>query len=275
MVRVKTDLTEGELWAREELGALLAARFSPPAVARFLVHSQVRTNAQRVERADTARRMRAWVTVGAGAYLALAASGDPVARRALKSSLRWWAATWVMLDWHIAMFETEDGRPRNLGPADAVTLARCWMVPLAADTPTPLLCLSAWASDGLDGRLARAGEPTRAGRDLEGLVDTCFAAAALSGAVKQGWIGRPAAACELLRLGAGFAYALWIYFGTADAPDPAVTKAARQTTPVRVAGLVAAGLRRRRLADALVVGGSAWSMAVVVRSLRRGASTDA
>ena len=35
-------LTEGELWAREQLTALLAARFSPPAAGRFLLASQRR-----------------------------------------------------------------------------------------------------------------------------------------------------------------------------------------------------------------------------------------
>jgi hypothetical protein len=35
-----------------------------------------------------------------------------------------------MLDWHLGMAEGGDGRPRaRLSPADAVTLARFWLVP--------------------------------------------------------------------------------------------------------------------------------------------------
>jgi hypothetical protein len=37
-----------------------------------------------------------------------------------------------MLDWHLGMFETDDGRPRRLGPADALTLSRVSLVPTVA-----------------------------------------------------------------------------------------------------------------------------------------------
>lgn len=260
-------ITEGERWSREQLQVLLDARFGPRAVARFLAASQRRANAERAARPQTARRMRAWMLAGGAAHAGLAVAGEPGARRGLPAALGWWAVTWVMLDWHIGMIETEDGRPRNLGPADAATLARAWMVPLAARGAGPTLCLAAWASDGLDGRLARATEPTRLGRDLEGLVDTCFAAAALRGARHADTIPAWAVAGELARLGGGFAYALWIYFGHAEAPDARVTRAARLTTPVRVAGLVAAGAGRRRTAGALVAGGSMWSLAAVAAAL--------
>lgn len=262
-------LTEGERWSREQLEALLRARFSPRAIARFLVASQRRANAERAARPHTARRMRIWMLTGAGAHAGLAAAGDADARRGLPGALAWWAATWVMLDWHIGMVETEDGRPRNLGAADAATLARAWMVPLAARGAGPALCLAAWASDGLDGRLARATEPTRLGRDLEGLVDSCFAAAALRGARRADTVPAWAVVGELARLGGGFAYALWVYFGHAEAPEATVTRAARLTTPVRVAGLVAAGTEHRRTAGALVAGGSLWSLATVGAALWR------
>nr|MBA2347769.1 CDP-alcohol phosphatidyltransferase family protein [Solirubrobacterales bacterium] len=191
------ELTEGEQWAREQLAALLTRRFSPPAVGAFLLVSQRRANAERAARPATATRMRRWMLAGAVAYgaHALAARRGAAAFEvsfaqsneartpgrsrghadetapSLSAALAWWGATWVMLDWHIGMLETEDGRARNLGPADAVTLTRAWMVPLVARRPDPALVLAAWASDGLDGRLARATEPTRLGRDLEGLVD--------------------------------------------------------------------------------------------------------
>ena len=261
------DLTEGERWARDELSRLLARRFTPPAVARFLWSSSVRSAQIRRERPELARRARSWAALGTGVWVALAATGQEPFRRRLRPGLGWWALTTAMVDWHLGMVETEDGRPRALGPADALTLARAWLVPVAAHAPTPLVCIAAGASDVLDGRLARAGEPTRIGRDLEGLVDAAFAVAALRGALRRDWLGRPAVAGEAARLGAGLAYALYVYFGRATAPDPAVTRAARIVTPVRVAGLVVAGTGRRRLADALVAGGCAWSVGAVARAL--------
>ncbi len=251
-------LTEGERWSREQLAALRAGRFTPRAVAAFLVASQQRTNRERTARPVSARRSRAWIAAGTGAYGALAIA-DPRARAALPGTLAWWAATWVMLDWHLGMLETAEGVQRELGPADAVTLARCWAVPLAARGASPELCLAAWASDGLDGKLARATAPTRLG-ELEGLVDACFAAAALRGAWRSGALPGWAVAGELARLGGGFGYALWVWFGRVEAPDARVARAGRRSTPVRVAGLVAAGAGRRRLAAALVGGGSAWSL---------------
>jgi hypothetical protein len=176
-----------------------------------------------------------------------------------------------MLDWHIGMLEGEDGEPRNLSAADACTLARVWLAPAAADTPRPWMCALAFASDGLDGRLARAAVPTRLGRDLEGLADAAFAAAALRGARRRGWLGRAAAGAELTRIALGVGYALIVWLGAARAPDPRVLHAARATTPIRAGGLVAAGLGRRRLAGALVIAGAAWSgLATAAAVVRRG-----
>jgi len=266
---VSSPPTTGELWAREQLAVLLDARFAPRAVARFLVASQRRTNAERRARPATARRMRRWVGAGAAAWAALALADREPFRRQAGAFAAWWALTWLMLDWHIGMVETEDGRERNLGPADACTLARVWLVPAVADTPAPWMCAVAFVTDGLDGRLARATEPTRIGRDLEGLADWAFAAAALRGAVRSGRLGRGAARSELARLGIGLGYTLVVWFGSARSPDPRVLHAARVTTPVRAAGLVAAGLGRRRLAGALVAGGAGWSAAAIARALVR------
>ncbi len=259
-------LTEGERWARAELAELLARRFTPRAVAGFLLHSQRRASEVRAAQPALGRQAWSWMAVGAAAWAGLAAGGAEPFRRRARSGLAWWAACAVMLDWHLGMVETEDGRARALSVADALTLARAWLVPVAADSPTPIVCAAAAATDFLDGRFARREESTRIGRDLEGLVDTCFAAAALRAAQRREWVGRTAVRAELTRLGAGFAYALWIYFGRASAPDLVVTRAARVTTPVRVAGLVAAGLGRRRLAGALLAGGALASLAATARS---------
>lgn len=255
--------TEGELWTREQLERLLTRRFSPRAVAAFLLASQRRAAQVRRARPRLARRSRAWIAAGAVAYAA------PGLARRPRTAAAWWAATWLMLDWHLGMVETQDGRPRNLGPADAMTLVRAWMVPVALEAPTARLALAAFATDVLDGQLARATEPTRIGRDLEGLADSAFTAAALRGAVRRGWLAPTVAHAELARLGVGLAYALVVYFGAAQRPDPQVTRAARVTTPVRVAGVVAAAAGRPRAAAALVGGGAAWSAAAVARALAR------
>jgi len=274
-IAVCGHLTEGERWTREQLEVLLVRRFSPPAVAGFLVASQRRAGEVRRARPELARRSRAWIAVGAAAYAgtcavwsARGADGPPPLRP--RTAAAWWTATWLMLDWHLGMVETQDGRPRNLAVADAMTLARVWMVPVALVRPTAPLTLAAFATDVLDGRLARASEPTRIGRDLEGLADSAFAAAALRGAVRRRWLVPAVAHAEMARLSLGFAYALGVYFGSAQRPDPTVTRAARVTTPVRMAGIAVAGAGRPRLAAAMVGGGAVWSVGAMARALVRG-----
>jgi phosphatidylglycerophosphate synthase len=261
---VTQPLTEGERWAREELRLLRAARFSPLAVARFLARSQQRSNATRRARPRVARQAWSWMAAGAAASIALGA------RSLRRRGLVWWGCCAIVLDWHLGMLETEDGRPRGLCAGDALTLARAWMVPLAwEDLRTPVL-LAAAASDVLDGPLARRAGATRAGRDLEGLVDACFALAAVRGAMRAQRLPRTAAAAEVTRVAAGVAYATSLYFGAGKAPDPAVMRAGRMATLVRVAGLAAAARRHRRAAGALVATSSTWSAGAVVRAVRRG-----
>ena len=175
-----------------------------------------------------------------------------------------------MLDWHIGMVETEDGRPRNLGPADACTLARVWLVPAAADAPAPWMCALAFATDGAR-RAARAGGRADAHRARPRGARRLGVRGrgAVAARVRRGWLGRGGGGGELARLGAGLGYALVVWFGSASAPDPRVLHAARVTTPLRAGGLVAAGLGHRRSADALVVGGAAWSALAIARALRR------
>ena len=265
---VDNGLTEGERWAREQLQSLRARRFTPAAVAVFLFESWRRSTAKRRERSALARRARHWTVAGTVAWLALAAVGVEPFRGRLRDGLTWWSVTALMLEWHLGMIETEDGRPRNLNAADALTLTRAWLVPVALDSPTPLVCAAAAVTDTLDGPLARRAGPTRAGRDFERLVDACFAAAGLRGALRRGWLPPVVVAAELLRLGAGLGYATAAYFIRARAPRTQVLRAARAATAVRATGLALAGTSHRRTAAAFVAVGSSVSVALAGASLR-------
>jgi phosphatidylglycerophosphate synthase len=264
-------LTAGEVWAREQLELLLASRFAPGATGRFVAASWRRSAKIRAARPELARRAYTWLALGTAAWLAPAAAGVQPFRRRLGVGLAWWGSTSVMLDWHLGMFETEDGRPRQLGAADALTLARAWLVPVVADSPTVLVCGLAAVADALDGWLARRTEPTRAGRDLEGLVDACFALAALRGLTRAGRLGRAAGLAEASRLTAGVGYATFAYLGRVRAPEVPLVHAARSTSAVRFAGVLAAAAGRRRVGGALLVSGSVCSVALTALAARRSA----
>jgi len=254
-------LTAGERWVRGELQELLDARFAPVAVGRFLARSQGRANGVRRARPALARPEASWLAVGAAACTA-----------APGASLRWWAAVGVMLDWHLGMVESPDGEPQLLGPADALTLARAWLVPVALHHPSAAVVASGWGTDVLDGAAARARlggcGPTRAGRDLEGLVDACFGAAVLVGLRRRDRLGRVPVALEVGRVAAGLGYAVAAWFGRAAPPDRAVLGAARATTALRAAGMLAAAAGRRRDGDALLVVGSLAGLASAAAGFR-------
>ena len=254
--------TDGERWVREQLGVLLARRFTPSACARFLADSWRRSVAIQRARPQLARRAHRWAAIGALVWLALAAAGAEPFRRRLRGGLTWWAVSATMLDWHLGMVETADGRPRNLGAGDALTLARAWMVPIALDAPTPVVCAIAAATDALDGPLARRAGATRAGRDLEGLVDACFTAAALRGAWRRGWLPPAVVVAELLRLGVGVGYGLATYFGRARPPRAELLRAARATTALRAGGLALSGTPRRRTGAVMLAIGSIAAVAL-------------
>lgn len=237
--------------------------FTPRAIAAFLTASDVRAREVRSQRPALARRARRWELAGAGAHAACTLAGGRSARYALGTAA-WWAAVCLMLEWHLGMLESDDGQPRNLGTADALTLARTWLVPLIAADLHPGVLLAAAATDGLDGIAARASVPTRAGRDLEALADAAMFAAALGAARHRGTLSRSVVGLELARVGTGFAYGVAVYFTRAAPPAPWVLRAGRLTTPVRVAGLLAAATGRPRTANVLVGGGSAASIALLL-----------
>ncbi len=265
-------VTPGEEWIRLELARLQSRRYAPVAIAEFLAASQRRAGDVRRERPQLGRRARSWEAAGAAAWLGLACAGREPYRRRVVSGLAWWGLTSLMLEWHLGMVESEDGEPRNLGPADALTLARAWLAPVIADDLAPAALLAAGISDVLDGQIARAGVPTRAGRDLEGLADAAVLVAGLRCAWRQERVSRAVVGLELGRMAAGFAYAAGMYFAQLRAPSPTVVRAGRITTPIRVAGLLAAGTGRRRAANALIAAGSLASLAGLANALNRSGS---
>jgi SAM-dependent methyltransferase len=268
-------LTDGEQWTREQLRRLRDDGFRTAALWRFLLASQDRASAVRRLRPELARRERAVAAAGAGTWLALAGLGVEPFRGRVRIGLGAWTSTVLMLDWHLGMLETPDGRPRNLSAADAATLTRAWLVPAVADRPSAALCAIGFATDVLDGRLARATEPTRLGRDFEPLVDAAFAAAALRGARRRRWLSRAAIAAESVRVTAGLAYGVGVYFGRAKAPDPRVVQAARVFGPLRAAALILAGAGKRRTGDRLLLTASLLSIAAFAHALRPRAASFA
>ncbi len=254
-------ITEGERWAQAELHRLRDARWSPRAAAVFLRAAQTRANLTRRRRPDLARQQARWMLVGTAAWVVFtrAFPHGPLARTGGRGLL-WWGACALMVDWHLGMLETPDGRPVGLGIPDALTLTRAWLVPAVARYPHPLLLLIGGATDVADGMMARRTRTTRFGRDLEGLTDACLAAAALRAAARTGALSPLPAALEQTRLLAGLAYSVGGYVARGHAPDPVVRTHGRGSAPVRMAGLVAAGLGYRRLGDRLLVTGSALAV---------------
>jgi len=254
-------LTEGERWTQAELHRLRDARWSPRAAAVFLRAAQTRANRTRRRRPDLARQEARWMLVGTAAWVICARAtpcGPPA--RARGRGLLWWGGCALMVDWHLGMLETPDGRPVGLGIPDALTLTRAWLVPAVARYPHPSLLLIGAATDFADGVLARRTRTTRFGRDLERLADACFAAAALRAAARTGALSPLPAALEQTRLLAGVAYSAGAYFARGHAPEPGVTSRGRGSAPVRMAGLLAAGLGHRQLGDRLLVTGSALAV---------------
>jgi phosphatidylglycerophosphate synthase len=261
-------VTSGEQWAQAELRQLRARRFTPAAVVAFLAASERRADDVRRARPALARRARRWELAGAVAWSSLALGGREPFRRRAVSGLAWWGLVAAMLEWHLGMIESEDGEPRDLGSADALTLARAFLVPVIADNLDTAALTTAAVSDVLDGMAARATVPTRAGRDLEGLVDAAVLAAALRCAHRTGRLSPAVIALELGRITAGFGYTVAVYFALAQAPSETVLGAGRLTTPLRLTGLIAAGRGWRRSADTLLATGSLISILLLAYAMR-------
>jgi phosphatidylglycerophosphate synthase len=163
-----------------------------------------------------------------------------------------------MLDWHLGMAEGGDGRPRErLTAADAVTLARFWLVPAAPSAARshvglPLLIAAGGLSDWLDGVLARRAGRTRLGRDLDTTADLAFVLAIATAARRAGRLDRTGFWLLAGRQGLGLVLALAAVFGRARRP---AIRARRWGAALRVAGLLASTAGAPRWGTATLVAG--------------------
>jgi phosphatidylglycerophosphate synthase len=255
-------LTDGERWKAHELAKLQRRSYRPSAWVAFLRSSlELRRNANRRERPLMARQARAW---GAGGAVAWVAAYAAVRRREnlqlrLMPGLLWWLAVWRMLDWHLGMAEGGDGHPRErLSPADAITLARFWLVPAASGTAhssrgLPSVILLGGLTDWLDGSVARRRGRTRLGRDLDTTADLAFLTTVAFAARADGRISPLGFAVLTTRHLLGLAVALGAVFGRARRP---AIRARPWGAALRIGGLATCTSGARRSGTVLLVAGS-------------------
>jgi phosphatidylglycerophosphate synthase len=202
------QLTDGERWSRELLDRLRSERFTAPAWRRFFGDGFRRARGTRARRPQLVAQSREWGLAGLVAAL-------PFGARTAAS----WALWWAMVDWHLGMLETAEGRERQLSAADSLTLARLWAAPIVRRYPEPWLVAAGMATDLLDGALARRAGPTRLGRDFDSTADTLFLDCALRGSVERHGLDARLLSLERARLLVGSAVTLWSYFGESE-PAP-------------------------------------------------------
>jgi phosphatidylglycerophosphate synthase len=246
-------LTEGELWSRELLDRLRAERFTGPAWRRFFGDGFRRSRVIRARRPELLRQSRRWGATGLVAAL-------PFGPRAAA----WWALWWAMIDWHLGMLETAEGRERPLSAADALTLTRLWAAPVVRRHPEPWLVAAGMATDLLDGALARRAGPTRLGRDFDSTADTLFLDAALRGATERHGLDPRLLDLERARLLVGSVVTLGSYFGESE---PAPTQQNRGLAAVlAAAGALLAVLGRTRAAEPLIGAAIGYRTLIRVRA---------
>ena len=215
-------MTDGERWARAALQRLQDGGYSPAAWLRFIAESRARATETRQARPLLARQARRWGAVGGAAWLGRSLLAPR--RRVALVGLAWWALVWKMVDWHLGMVEGAKEEPRErLSPADALTLARFWLAPLAAAPSTrrsfAALLTAGAICDLADGRLAAHLGPTRLGREIDVTADIAFFGAATAGAARRGWLSPRAAGWLAARHAAALAFSTAHYILQA-APPP-------------------------------------------------------
>jgi phosphatidylglycerophosphate synthase len=176
-----------------------------------------------------------------------------------RAGLAWWLAVWQMLDWHLGMAEGDDGRPKErLSTADAVTLARFWLVPVLpsarhSNHALPIIIVTGGLTDVLDGRVARRRGSTRLGRDLDTTADLAFVLTAAACTRAAGRLPTPAGWALGARYALGVALALAAAFGRARRP---AIRARPWGAALRLAGLALCAADRPHPGTALLVTGS-------------------
>jgi len=251
--------TAGERWTADALTELRGDGYSRTAWIRFLRASLERSGQTRRAHPALALQARRWGALGAAGWLLgcgvmrrSAASADPL------PGLLWWLSVWRMLDWHLGMAEAVDGtRRERLSSADALSLARLWLVPAlfaARGSPQSLsaLILAGGLSDLLDGELARRHGCTRLGRDLDTAADICFLSAAAAAAWTAGRLPGIGAWCLGLRHAVGFGAAVQETFVSSRRPPGG---ARRWGAVLRVGGLALVARGRHRSGTVALVGG--------------------
>jgi phosphatidylglycerophosphate synthase len=252
---MERKLTEGEAWSRELLDRLRADRFTPGAWGRFFDDAFRRSRVVRARRPELVRQSRTWGAVGLAAAM-------PFGVRASAE----WALWWAIVDWHLGMVESPDGRARPLAAADALTLARLWAAPVVRRHPEAWLVAAGMATDVLDGQLARRTGPTRLGRDFDSTADTVFLDAALKGAAERHGLDPRLLALERARLLVGTAVTFASYFAESS-PAP-VQRNRGPAAVLAAAGALLAAAGRPRLAEPLIGAAIGYRTLIRVRAAR-------
>lgn len=254
-------LTDGELWTAGALTDLRRGGYRPRAWLAFLGSSFERSRATRAQRPALARQAAWWGVAGGCAWTAacLAARRRSGPRPSLTVGLAWWLAVWRMLDWHLGMAEGGDGVPRSrLSAADAVTLARFWLVPAVppsargGDAALPAIVALGGATDWLDGVLARRCGRTRLGRDLDTTADLAFFSVAAIAAHRERRLSPLGAWAIGLRHAGGLALALVAVFCRARRP---AIRARPWGALLRVGGLTLCAAGWERAGTPILVAG--------------------
>jgi phosphatidylglycerophosphate synthase len=253
-------LTDGELWTAGALTDLRRGGHRPRAWVAFLGSSLERSRTAKAQRPALARQAARWGLAGGCAWTAAccAARRRSGPRPSLTGGLAWWLVVWRMLDWHLGMAEGGDGVPRSrLSAADAVTLARFWLVPALpaaarGEAALPAAIVLGGATDWLDGTLARRRGRTRLGRDLDTTADLAFFGVAAITAHRARRLTRLGAWAIGLRHASGLALSLAAVFGRARRP---AIRARPWGALLRVGGLALCAAGWDRAGTAILVAG--------------------
>ncbi len=266
--------TDGERWTLAVLAALRAGRFRPRAWHTFLAASFERARDQRGIHLRAHRQVLALGAIGGITWGAVALTGHGALSVA---GTAWLIVLLLMVDWHLGMLESADGRALGrLGLANVVTIVRGASLPVLFVLDPEALAgalVGLVALDVLDGVLARGrGESTRLGAWLDGSLDTllvmAFVVAATSLGAIPGWL----AALVLTRTLLPWLVVAWLYFLTSRPPQEYATistsgPTARLPSLVAAIGLGLALLEARGAVPLAAIGVGAsfypWLLAVV------------